>query len=246
MENRKLKSLSNIIILFLTISGIGLAFFIFLLLSNNDNRNSLSWLNLFVVIWLFSINGILILVVKNSLKRANKILPSLLTSVTFITVYDVVAVIIVIIAAILNIFVDRSLYRIFLSAHLISGFVLIVAMSIAFLSTKRVAQVADKEEALTSNLDSLKSNINMVAVKVNGLDSEFQTIKDNYRILQEKVRYISPNKSSDAISLESRIVEGLKLIEHDLKTVTTETCNDVVKQIKEITEFAIMRDKVVN
>lgn len=252
MSKEKIRLLANVLLGFLTLAAAGIVVFIFFLLTNIEYRNPLSWLNLGITVWIIVLNGVVFLIVLNSLKKNIGALAVLLTSETIVAFYSLTVTVLVLISA--SITYEADLWKNFLSYHLIALFFFLLGETLIFLATLFSGNVSQKEQEQSQGLDSIKNKTAQLHIKVNMLQNEFQNIKNAFASFADDLKYISPNPSKEAQDLEEQIgkklnffaikIDGLTAMED--ATENEKLASEHISLIQKMQELAQMRDKVLS
>jgi hypothetical protein len=107
-------------------------------------------------------------------------------------------------------------FAIQLIIHLILLFILFFILLLGKGAGQKVAKVYEKERKLTENKESLKIIMSLLRQKLSVKNDFPAWILERVNKLEEEVRYLSPNNTTQAQVLEKAFVEVLKKFENEL------------------------------
>ncbi len=96
--------------------------------------------------------------------------------------------------------------------HGILFFLLLLGLFMAFSSSDKVREVYIEEKQNRDRIDEMKKATKELQLKLDAMNNIPAEIVNRINELQENLRYLSPSNSSDAIGLESKFVEEMRVL----------------------------------
>ena len=204
MNQQRNKMVTRLLLLAMVVLGAALVVFLFFFIIPEESRTPKAWLNFGIILWMvvltlgvFSLLGV-------KTKKNEEILPAFLTTGSIIFIYDILALILVFLT-----FVESLSFRFFVTGHVILGFLLFIGVIIAFIAINTARGVAAQEKVIVDNIKDIRSEVDMLTLKVDRLPEDFASVKEKFAAVKGEVRYISPNDTSQAQELEAKIKQQL-------------------------------------
>lgn len=96
--------------------------------------------------------------------------------------------------------------------HCILFFLLLLGLFMAFSSSDKVREVYIEEKQNRDRIDEMKKATKELQLKLDAMNNIPPEIISRINELQENLRYLSPSNNSDALVLESKFVEELRIL----------------------------------
>ncbi len=197
---QKSKSFGYIVLLF----GIALIFTGFFLLTKDENRNNIFWLNLVLACFIYFLNFVTIFGLLGIYLDFNHQIAGLGIRLISVRLYSLFSIALAVFCYTYPVDFKYQLYL-----QLLTLFFLAIAYFLSQISTDKAISVALEQENLSKGKQEILSLISQMEMLFTKDPTKWLDFKMRIEILKEEVRYLSPSNNSFAIELDQQMVTEL-------------------------------------